>query len=75
MLKSLVLLVACVIIAPRLRAVDASNPQDKHPSRDSELASTYVPLDSWVYSAFERLAAEGYIQTAFLSLRPWTRLD
>ena len=38
-------------------------------------ASTYVPIDSWVYSAFERLAAEGYVQTAFFSLRPWTRKE
>jgi len=37
--------------------------------------SSYVPLDSWVYPALERLAALGYIQTASLSLRPWTRLE
>ena len=37
--------------------------------------SIYVPLDSWVYPALERLAALGYIQTASLSLRPWTRLE
>jgi hypothetical protein len=36
-------------------------------------ASTYLPIESWVYPAFERLAAEGYLQTAFFSLRPWTR--
>src|SRR5215469_15212300 len=35
--------------------------------------STYVPIESWVYPAFERLAAEGYLQSAFFSLRPWTR--
>jgi hypothetical protein len=39
------------------------------------MASTYVPMDSWVYPAFERLAAEGYLPTAFFSLRPWTRND
>jgi hypothetical protein len=75
MLKPLVLLVTCMVIMPSLKAADTSNPQDKRQARDSEMASTYVPLDSWVYSAFERLAAEGYVQTAFLSLRPWTRLD
>ena len=37
--------------------------------------SSYVPLDSWVYPALERLAALGYVQTASLSLRPWTRLE
>ena len=38
------------------------------------LGSTYVALDSWVYPAMERLAARGYINTAFLGIRPWTRL-
>ena len=36
--------------------------------------SVYVPLDSWIYPAFERLIALGYIQGAYLDLRPWTRL-
>src|SRR5262249_22629039 len=35
--------------------------------------SPYVPLDSWVYPAFERLAGWGYLQTAMLGQRPWTR--
>jgi membrane-associated phospholipid phosphatase len=39
------------------------------------MGSSYVPLDSWVYPALERLAALGYIQSASLSLRPWTRLE
>jgi hypothetical protein len=39
------------------------------------MASPYVPLDSWVYPAFESLADKGYIQSAFFDLRPWTRLD
>ncbi len=33
-----------------------------------------MPLDSWVYPAFERLIAWGYIDGAYLGLRPWTRL-
>ncbi len=39
------------------------------------MGSSYVPLDSWTYPALERLAALGYIQTASLGLRPWTRLE
>ncbi len=39
------------------------------------VGSPYVPLDSWVYPAFDRLAALGYVQTAFLGLRPWTRME
>ncbi len=41
----------------------------------SSMASTYVPIESWVYPALDRLAAAGYIQTAFASLRPWTRME
>lgn len=37
--------------------------------------SPYVPLDSWIYPAMERLAAMGYIRTSILGLRPWTRLE
>src|SRR5580692_1685013 len=75
MLRTLMLLVTCIIMTQDIQAANASEQQDAQQSRDSEMSSTYVPLDSWIYSAFERLAAEGYVQTAFLSLRPWTRLD
>ena len=37
--------------------------------------SPYVPLDSWIYPALERLAALGYIHSAFEGTRPWTRLE
>jgi Capsule assembly protein Wzi len=73
--RTFTLLVTCIIMTPNLHAVSSFDPQDARPARDSEMASTYMPLDSWVYSAFERLAAEGYAQSAFFSLRPWTRLD
>lgn len=39
------------------------------------MGSPYVPLDSWVYPALERLAALGYIHSESLSIRPWTRLE
>jgi hypothetical protein len=41
----------------------------------STLGSTYIPMDSWVYPALDRLHALGYLDTAFLGLRPWTRLS
>jgi Capsule assembly protein Wzi len=41
----------------------------------SAFGTTYVPLDSWVYPAFDRLAALGYVPSAILGLRPWTRLE
>ncbi|HVN21149.1 MAG TPA: capsule assembly Wzi family protein [Dongiaceae bacterium] len=39
------------------------------------MGSAYVPLDSWIYSAMERLAAMGYINSAILGMRPWTRSE
>ncbi len=37
--------------------------------------SPYVPLDSWVYPAIERLAAMGLLRSNFMGMRPWTRLE
>ena len=36
-------------------------------------ADVYVPMDSWIYPALDRLHGLGYLDTAFLGLRPWTR--
>jgi membrane-associated phospholipid phosphatase len=45
------------------------------PSRNPEnMASPYVPLDSWIYPALERLIAMGLVQSANLDIRPWTRM-
>ena len=41
----------------------------------TSIASPYVPLDSWVYPAFDRLSALGYLQTGFAGQRPWTRRE
>lgn len=41
----------------------------------ANMASPFVPLDSWVYPAMQRLIALGYIQSAHLGMRPWTRLE
>jgi capsule assembly protein Wzi len=32
-------------------------------------------MDSWMYPAVDRLHALGYVDTAFLGLRPWTRMS
>jgi hypothetical protein len=58
-----------------LHAANPSDPQDAQQRSGSNMASTYVLSESWVYPAFERLAAEGYFQSAFVDLRPWTRID
>jgi membrane-associated phospholipid phosphatase len=61
----------------------ASLKEDSHSDKEDKGAKTgnpehmgspYVPLDSWVYPALERLAALGYVKTAFVGLKPWTRL-
>jgi hypothetical protein len=45
-------------------------------SRDrAYMGSPYVPLDSWVYPAITRLEALGYVRSAYLDMRPWTRLE
>ncbi len=45
------------------------------PRTPPELGSPYVPVDSWVYAAFDRLAALGYAPSAYANLRPWTRME
>jgi hypothetical protein len=73
-----------ILIFPFLAAfLHIANAQSTSPpatpdvdSSDSSTAgSTYVPMDSWIYPALDRLHALGYLDTAFLGLRPWTRLS
>src|SRR5664279_3076339 len=60
----------------RKHSLDPTASDDSSKQRSAKnMASTYVPLDSWVYPAFDRLAALGYLQTDFVSLRPWTRME
>lgn len=65
-------------------AVDGGTPQQPIPpnykpaapiTNISTLGSTYIPMDSWVYPELSRLQGLGYLDTAFLGLRPWTRLS
>ena len=37
------------------------------------IGSPYVPLDSWIYPAMERLAGLGLLNDEFMGMRPWTR--
>ncbi|MGA8938152.1 MAG: capsule assembly Wzi family protein [Acidobacteriaceae bacterium] len=37
--------------------------------------SAYIPVDSWIYSAAMRLYYLGYLPTAYLDMRPWTRVS
>ena len=53
------------------------------PSRESldhnhdpkHTGSTYVPLDSWIYPALDRLGPLGYAERGFEGMRPWTRME
>ncbi len=37
------------------------------------LGSAYIPMDSWVYPAMMQLYSMGFLDTAFIGMRPWTR--
>ncbi len=45
------------------------------PTSSANMGSPYVPLDSWVYPAMDRLIAQGYIKSAIVDMRPWTRFE
>jgi len=47
----------------------------EQPRNPNYMASPYVPLDSWIYPALERLIALGYARSAMLGMRPWTRME
>jgi hypothetical protein len=84
-LKSLHFLCAVMLVAPllpQLRAQTSTQspfpPGYVPPSQvvtTSAEGSTYVPMDSWIYPALDRLHSLGYLDTAFLGIRPWTRLS
>ncbi len=39
------------------------------------MGSPFVPLDSWVYLAMERLSALRYVTTGMMGMKPWTRIE
>jgi len=39
----------------------------------SLLDSPFIPVDSWVYPAVMRLFSLGFVDSAYLGMRPWTR--
>jgi membrane-associated phospholipid phosphatase len=49
------------------RAFESAGPQN--------LGSPYVPLDSWIYPALDRLAGLGLIDSGFAGMKPWTRRE
>ena len=57
------------------RLMPESETADKPPRSRENMGSPYVPPDSWVYPAFDRLIALGIIRDAYVGLRPWTRMQ
>ena len=43
--------------------------------REQGFSSTYIPVDSYIYPMALRLYSMGYLNTAFINMRPWTRLS
>jgi membrane-associated phospholipid phosphatase len=50
-------------------------PQSSSEAAKPDAGATYVPMDSWIYAALDRLAALGLIPSQISGLRPWTRSE
>ena len=60
-------------VQPLDRNSDGSS--DWNPPEDPDrIGSTFIPLDSWIYPALERLYSLGVVRGLYLGLRPWTRM-
>jgi len=53
----------------------SASPRIETERTPSAMGSPYVPLDSWIYPLLDRLAAIGFLDDAFLGMKPWTRLE
>lgn len=54
---------------------ERDKPRCEMSNDNSSSSTTYIPMDSWMYPALDRLQALGYIDSAFMGIRPWTRLS
>ncbi len=54
---------------------DDSQHDSRESRRTEDIGSPYVPIGSWIYPAFDRLIALGWVQSAYVGLRPWTRVE
>ncbi|HXM94426.1 MAG TPA: capsule assembly Wzi family protein [Candidatus Dormibacteraeota bacterium] len=63
---------------PKVGGGDWETYAEAHDSAErntGNLGSPYVPLDSWIYPAMERLAGLGMLNDEFMGMRPWTRSE
>jgi hypothetical protein len=69
---TIAILAICCCVLPSVARAQYDDPDLESASF---LASSAVPLDSWVYPALDRLTALGYSLSALQGMRPWTRLQ
>jgi hypothetical protein len=78
-LPQLLLLLITALLFPALAAAqtgrDPASDLVERQRRPENMGSPYIPLDSWVYPGLQRLAALGYVPSAYLGIRPWTRME
>src|SRR5882762_3603477 len=63
---------------PRIGGGEWETYAEAHDSRERNAGNTgspYIPLDSWIYPAMERLAGLGLLSDEFMGMRPWTRSE
>jgi hypothetical protein len=48
---------------------------DSSETNSDRIGSSYVPMDSWIYPALERLGSLGLIPFQSVAIRPWTRQE
>ena len=72
---SVLLLIALASGLPALAQSTAASKPAPPIVYSSSLGSTYVPMDSWVYPALDRLHSMGYLDSAYMGMRPWTRMS
>ncbi len=81
LLAGLALMTAGISAAADPGTPEGSGQSGSSPSGDDSdcqsvtRGSPYIPVDSWVYPAVLRLSALGYVDKAFLDMRPWTRVS
>lgn len=58
---------------PQSRPAIPGYATEKSEATDGALGSAYIPVDSPIYPMALRLYSLGYLDTAFINMRPWTR--
>jgi len=78
-LAGLLIVTTCLYASGQPAAPEGTGQSGRDSSRSAAVCepstqgSPYIPVDSWVYPAMLRLYSMGYIDHAYLGMRPWTR--